>query len=68
MTCLACGKQAQDRYCAYHEKALQNLRAHYDTWVHAYGNISWEKFLERLEEMQETGAWVKEVIKVELKK
>jgi DNA-directed RNA polymerase subunit N (RpoN/RPB10) len=68
MPCLACGKQAQDRYCAYHEKALNQLRDHYDKWVHAYGNISWENFLERLEGKNDTGAWVKEVIKAELKK
>jgi DNA-directed RNA polymerase subunit N (RpoN/RPB10) len=68
MACLACGKQAQDRYCVYHEKALRNLCDHYDSWVRAYGNISWENFLERLEEKNETGAWVKEVIKAELKK
>lgn len=68
MGCPACGRKVQDRYCASHEKALQNLHIHYDTWVHAYGQISWKNFLEKLEGMQETGAWVKEVIKVELKK
>jgi len=68
MGCLACGRQAQDRYCTYHAKALQSLRAHHEAWVHAYGSISWEKFLERLAEMKETGQWVKEVIKAELKK
>ncbi|HEX9678516.1 hypothetical protein [Nitrososphaera sp.] len=68
MGCLACGRQAQDRYCPYHAKALQNLQAHYQAWVRAYGDIPWEKFLERLLEMQQTGQWVKEVIKTELKK
>lgn len=68
MVCQACGRKAQDRYCSYHEKALQNLRAHHDSWMRAYGDISWEKFLEKLEGMQETGDWVKEVIRAELKK
>jgi hypothetical protein len=68
MVCRACGRTAQDRYCAYHDRALQSLRIHYDIWVRAYGEISWEKFLEKLEKMPETGIWIKDVIKAELKK
>ena len=68
MECLACGKQAQERYCKYHEKAFQGLQAHHEAWMRAYGDISWEAFLEKLERMQETGQWVRDVIKVELKK
>jgi len=68
MVCQACGKDAQDRYCKYHAKAFSNLQAHHQAWVRAYGSISWQAFLERLEGMQETGQWVKEVIKAELKK
>lgn len=68
MACQACGKDAQNRYCKYHEKAFSGLQEHHKAWVRAYGNISWEAFLEKLEAMQETGQWVKEVIKAELKK
>jgi hypothetical protein len=37
-------------------------------WVHAYGLVSWNAFLNRLLNMNETGSWIKEVISVELKK
>ncbi|MEM2140641.1 MAG: hypothetical protein QXJ74_04020 [Nitrososphaera sp.] len=68
MECPACGRQVQDRYCKYHEQAFSSLKAHHEAWVRAYGSITWQEFLERLHEMKETGQWVREVIKVELKK
>ena len=40
---------------------------HYKAWVNAYGRMSWEEFLTKLLNMQETGSWIKEVIGVELK-
>jgi hypothetical protein len=68
MKCQACSREAQDKYCKYHGRALQGLQEHYKAWVKAYGQISWHDFLTRLIEMKETGTWVKEVISVELKK
>lgn len=68
MACQACGKDAQGLYCRYHEKAFSSLQEHHKTWVRAYGDISWEAFLEKLDGMQETGQGVKEVVKAELKK
>ncbi len=82
MGCLACNRQVRgnddddnnnskssNSYCTYHQRALQSLHAHYDVWVRAYGaDVSWEKFLGGLDDMHETGGWVKEVIKAELKK
>jgi hypothetical protein len=68
MVCQACGKDAKGSYCKYHERAFLDLQEHHKTWVRAYGSISWREFLERLEGTQETGQWVKEVIKAELKK
>lgn len=44
------------------------MRAHYEVWGRAHKDISWERFLEKLDRMHETGMWVKEVIKIELKK
>jgi hypothetical protein len=68
MKCAACSREASARYCAQHAKALVQLKEHYDAWVLAYGSIPWEKYLEKLAGMKETGTFVKEVIKAELKK
>jgi hypothetical protein len=56
------------KYCFYHNQALNNIKEHYTKWVYAYGTISWDDFLNRLLNMNETGSWIKEVISVELKR
>jgi hypothetical protein len=68
--CAACHRKTllDSKYCLYHYQALESLTGHYRAWVDAYGGISWQDFLSKLSEMQETGSWVKEVIEVELKK
>jgi hypothetical protein len=68
MKCAACAREAAERYCRYHELALEQLRSHYGTWVQAYGTMEWGEYLARLLNMPETGVWVKEVIEAELKK
>jgi hypothetical protein len=68
--CIACHRIAlpDNKYCLFHKKASDSIADHYNTWVHAYGGLSWEDFLSKLSKMQETGGWVKEVIAVEMKK
>jgi hypothetical protein len=39
----------------------------YDAWRTAYGEISWDEYLNRLASSAETGKWVKEVAELELK-
>jgi hypothetical protein len=46
-------------------QAYEGLLNHYKAWVKAYGRISMEDFMSRLLSMDETGSWVREVIKIE---
>lgn len=70
MKCAACARESDgiSKYCSYHARALGQLKSHYDSWVVAYGGISWQDYLQRLHKMEETGQWVKEVIEAEMKK
>ncbi len=69
MKCAACTRDSGDKeYCLYHTKALEELKSHYGSWVSAYGGISWQDYLKRLYNMQETGQWIKDIIRLELKK
>jgi hypothetical protein len=65
--CAACHRKNLDgsKYCTHHGQALQSIKDHHRAWSDAYGKISWLEFLDRVSEMDETGSWVKEVIKVE---
>ena len=67
--CCACSRKvlATKKYCIYHSQALDDIKGHYTKWVYAYGIISWNDFLNRLLDMNETGSWIKEVISVELR-
>ncbi|HEX2106460.1 MAG TPA: hypothetical protein VHF28_01900 [Nitrososphaera sp.] len=68
--CIICHRKALlgDKYCVHHKQAFENMINHYKAWINAYGRVSWEEFLIRLSDMQETGSWVKEVIARELEK
>ena len=68
--CLACPqKVSKGKYCQYHNEALCHLKSHYKLWIKAYNRtISWDNFLNKLFQMDETGVWVKEVILIELNK
>jgi len=67
--CAACYRNAipGSKYCLHHDQAFHSLIEHYKAWVEAYGRISMDDFMNKLLGMEETGSWVKEVIKVELK-
>lgn len=69
-TCIICQREqeASSELCRYHSVADENLRAGYEKWCYAYGELSWKDYLKRLLELPETGAWVKEVASWELKK
>ena len=56
-----------DKYCSYHHQAFLNLKKRDNLWVRAYGQISWQEYLKKLQDMHETGLWVKEVIALESK-
>lgn len=65
--CAACHRKPAtgSKYCVHHLQAYEGLLNHYKAWVKAYGRISMEDFMSRLLSMEETGSWVREVIKIE---
>jgi hypothetical protein len=68
--CIACTRNnyLDSKYCTYHHDAFLNLKQQYKIWVEAYGQISWQEYLNKLIVMNEVGVWVKEVIAVESNK
>jgi hypothetical protein len=68
--CAACFREVVakgKKYCIYHSQAYDSLQKQYDAWVHAYGRISKVDYMNKLLTLSQTGSWVKEVIKEELK-
>lgn len=66
--CMLCVRKAiQEKFCEFHYEALQSLRTHYQVWKSRYGEITWYDYLTRLQEIEHTGKWIKDVIEVELK-
>jgi deoxycytidylate deaminase len=55
------------KYCLYHSQAYDSLRKQYKAWVNAYGGISMEAYMKKLLDLDQTGDWVKDVIRIELK-
>jgi len=58
----------QGDYCRRHSIAYSNLKEKYPSWIAAYGGISWERYLETIMTLEETGDWVKQIAKMELSK
>ncbi len=50
-----------ERYCRYHALAHSKIVEGFKDWVVAYGNISWERYLETILGLRETGDWAKQV-------
>jgi hypothetical protein len=46
--------------CRYHQEALENLKSSYKQWKDANG-VSWEEYVEKLCQIDETGRWVLDV-------
>ncbi len=46
--------------------AYEKLKEGYNTWRSAYKDITWEDYLKRILELDDTGKWVKDVIKYKL--
>ncbi len=60
--CAICGRAVvnEKKFCHYHQEALDNLQETFEDWREASG-IGWEKYLDQLCQIDETGQWVREV-------
>ena len=45
----------------YHEKARSQIELGFKAWVEAFEILTWERYLERILELEETGEWAKDV-------
>ena len=55
--CLLCPRAAisNNGYCTLHEAALSTVKKRFPDWQKALGDISWERYLERIIGLKETG-------------
>jgi hypothetical protein len=47
--------------CQYHEEARRVVESAYGAWLRAYGEMTWETYLDRVITNTQTGQWAKEV-------
>lgn len=68
MKCAICSRPAlrESLYCKYHDAANRNLKKHYADWERRYGSLSWERYLESVSQISDSGDWVREVANQEL--
>jgi hypothetical protein len=66
--CGICGEETDSNspYCVDHSLAKKEILRAYDVWISAYDGINWERYLETISELKETGQWIKEVVRFEL--
>ncbi len=53
-------------YCNFHRMAFTEIKSRFSEWNIAFGNISWERYLETIIGLKETGDWAKQVATLEL--
>ncbi|MGY5871726.1 MAG: hypothetical protein RTV72_05750 [Candidatus Thorarchaeota archaeon] len=59
--CPICGRDIEAKFCHYHQTAFNNLREKHEKWEIAAG-LSWEEYLEKVGDLENTGRWISEVI------
>lgn len=61
--CAICGRVGvkDEGFCIFHSSALANVKAKFSQWQEAYDDISWERYLERIFDLNETGDSSKEI-------
>ena len=67
--CILCERKtvAPKAYCIFHARACLELKSGFSEWVVAFGSMSWERYLETIIGLKETGVWAAEVAKIELR-
>lgn len=61
--CRICGRTSTgEDFCEYHSTAYVNLKSVFEKWVAAIEDLTWEKYLVCVRELEYTGQWVREII------
>jgi hypothetical protein len=55
-------------YCTYHDRAHSEVKKKFRDWSYAFENMSWERYLETIIGLKETGDLAKAVAVQELRK
>ncbi len=68
MKCEVCRRETEvdSSLCAFHKRAGEALRSGYRLWREAYGELSWEEYLDGIIENGETGEWAVDVARMML--
>ncbi len=66
LSCIICNRDSSNKFCKYHMQAYDTLKENYKAWRKAYKDVTWEEYLARLLELEETGGWIKDIIRYEL--
>ena len=53
-------------YCNFHKMASIEIKSRFSEWNIAFGNISWERYLETIIGLKEIGVWASEVARFDL--
>jgi len=56
------------QYCSFHDVAYAEIKSKFLDWNIAFGNAGWERYLERIIGLKETGVWAREVARLELRR
>ena len=57
----------KEKYCKTHNKAKSKLKKGYESWLKAYGVLSWNDYLQKLlDEDLTTGKLLKDIIEYEI--
>ena len=59
---------ADTSYCSFHDMAHTEIKSRFLEWNIAFGYASWERYLERIIGLKETGVWAREVARLELRR
>lgn len=63
--CPICKKEIenlQDQYCKNHVRAKKELRKGYESWLKAYGTLSWDDYLNKILKLEGlVGDFVREI-------
>jgi len=69
ITCRLCGNTPDNSgYCKAHKKAFLEIEKKYAEWVRAYDGIAWERYLETILRIVQTGDLAKAVAAEELRR
>jgi hypothetical protein len=64
MSCEACDRPAEGRFCRFHDAARRSVEDGFAAWKAAYGPLEWPEYLDRIKRNPGTGQWAKEVAKI----